>query len=605
MSLPTRFPCRVGWLALIACAAMLVAFIGTGTANARGTHHLRHQSAATLKLSAASKARNRADHALVKAAHVLKRCVHRHHAHCTKQRRALQHAGVRLERAQRHLRRLARQHGRGDRASRVRSAPRISVSGERISWSRVSGVSSYVVMRQVPNQPADYSVTRATSVTPPAVPGVKVRYSVRTNVRGSVWAPWVSITYPSAVTQSPSPAPAPAPAPDPTPAPAPTPTPTPTPAPAPVAAPAITVSGQTVSWNKVGDVSTYVFVTKVPGQTDKYSEVTGTSVTPAAQPGKTVEYSVRTAVDGSAWAVPVTIAYPANPTAPVSNPTPSPLGSMVVGLNAGNYGSSGVTDVKGAVKVVRLDSDLGASAVRMYAAAGERIDLLFSGPYNSGGVSAINADSWVSNTLNFYKSNTDPTTTPWIEVLNEPGGTWFWGSSAISQTNADAYRVLLQKTYAAFHAQYGNAAPKILATFDGSSTTTFGHRWWKPDSGSYVDGIVVHPYGGTSDKSASALGDRQKVLDVHSYTGLPVYATEVGWPTALGMSSTGDSFQWSESDQATNLTNFMDWARSSGAVAAVMYFNYRDYGTNNLYGVVRGDGSHKPAYNSLKAEAAK
>jgi hypothetical protein len=241
----------------------------------------------------------------------------------------------------------------------------------------------------------------------------------------------------------------------------------------------------------------------------------------------------------------------------------------------------------------------------MYAAAGEKIDLLFSGPYNSGGVSAINADQWVSNTLSFYKANTDPGTTPWIEVLNEPGGTWFWGANAISQTNADAYRNLLKKTYDAFHAQYGAAAPKILATFDGSSGTTFGHRWWTAGSAAFVDGIVVHPYGGTSNRTQSALGDRQKVIDTHNYTGLPVSATEVGWPTATGASSTGDSFQWSESDQATNLTNFMDWARGSGAVAMVIYFNYRDYSSNMWYGVIRNDGSKKPAYNALKAEAGK
>jgi hypothetical protein len=279
---------------------------------------------------------------------------------------------------------------------------------------------------------------------------------------------------------------------------------------------------------------------------------------------------------------------------------------MVVGLNAGNYGSSGVTDVEGtAVPAVRLDDELGANALKLYQSAGFKIDLDFSGPYDSGGVGAMNADAWVASKLNFYKTNTDPAKTPWIEVLNEPGGTWFWGSNAISQSNADAYRTLLQKTYDAFHAEYGSSAPKILATFDGTQAITFGQRWWTAGSASFVDGIVVHPYGGTSNRTASALGNRQRVIDVHSLTGKPVYVTEVGWPTALGMSSTGDSFQWSETEQAANVTNFMDWARSTGYVAAVMYFNYRDFGSNNLYGVVRGDGSHKPAYSALRAEALK
>ena len=43
-------------------------------------------------------------------------------------------------------------------------------------------------------------------------------------------------------------------------------------------------------------------MTKVPGQPETFTAVSGTSTTPPAVPGKTVTYSVRTAVDGSAWA---------------------------------------------------------------------------------------------------------------------------------------------------------------------------------------------------------------------------------------------------------------------------------------------------------------
>ena len=234
-----------------------------------------------------------------------------------------------------------------------------------------------------------------------------------------------------------------------------------------------------------------------------------------------------------------------------------------------------------------------------------KIDLNFSGPYNSNGVSGLNAASWVSNTLSFYKANTDPTTTPWVEVLNEPGGTWFWGSNANSQANADAYRSLVQQTYNAFHAAYGSAAPKILASFDGSGGTIWGQRWWTSASAAFVDGIIVHPYGGTGDPTLSAQGNRQRVSDVHAYTGEPIYVTEIGWPTALGLPSTADSLQWSETDQASNLTNFVSWARGTGYVPMVMYYNYHDQSYNELYGVIRNDGTRKPAYYALKAAAGK
>lgn len=88
-------------------------------------------------------------------------------------------------------------------------------------------------------------------------------------------------------------------------------------------------------------------------------------------------------------------------------------------------------------------------------------------------------------------------------------------------------------------------------------------------------------------------------------TGGPIYITEVGWPTAVGKPATGDSLQWTESEQAANVTNFIAWCHGTGYVAEVVYFNYHDFGTKNWYGVVRSDGSHKPSYKALRQAAAK
>ena len=184
---------------------------------------------------------------------------------------------------------------------------------------------------------------------------------------------------------------------------------------------------------------------------------------------------------------------------------------MIVGLDAGNYGSSGASDVRGAVNTVRYDTELGVTGLENFKKAGLRIQLNFSGPYNSGGVCTLNASTWVSETLAFYKANVTPAQTPAIEVLNEPGGSWFWGSGAESSTNAVCYRNLLKKTHEAFHATYGEAAPKILGTLDGPNGLTFGKAWLTSDWASYVDGFIVHPYGGTGSKTSSALGNRALV----------------------------------------------------------------------------------------------
>jgi len=181
MSFRKPFYRRAAWMAVLVCAAWLVAAVATVPASA----HVGHPSKATKRLSAAAKVRNRADHRLVKAAHKLKSCV-RHHGrrHCSKQRHALQHAGIRLERAQRHLRRLARHRGHAGSISYKQAAPVIKVSGQTLRWSAVRGVSSYIFVKKVPGQADNYSVVSKTSITPPAVPGTTVRYGLRTNVAG-------------------------------------------------------------------------------------------------------------------------------------------------------------------------------------------------------------------------------------------------------------------------------------------------------------------------------------------------------------------------------------------------------------------------------------
>jgi exo-beta-1,3-glucanase (GH17 family) len=81
--------------------------------------------------------------------------------------------------------------------------------------------------------------------------------------------------------------------------------------------------------------------------------------------------------------------------------------------------------------------------------------------------------------------------------------------------------------------------------------------------------------------------DTAGVTAAHTDTGKPVWITEVGWPTAVSQPATGDSLQWTELEQAQNIFNFVTWSAKTGYVAAVTIFGYRDYGTNDWYGVER------------------
>jgi hypothetical protein len=385
-------------------------------------------------------------------------------------------------------------------------------------------------------------------------------------------------------------------------------------------APALTLSGDTVSWGASypaselrGAISTAP--RGAAGRQTRYvSLAAGHSWTLVAQPGETLFYGVE--IDGKwdskeikkSWPAasaltptPTPTPTPAPAPAPTPAPAPAPSGGssapMQVGLNESGYGANGASDVASSFKLDRMDMSSTENASDFWT-RGVAVDMDFSGPYNTGGVSAINATSWVQNAVNTFQSECDGSVTncPSLEVLNEPYGSWFWGPNAEDAANEAAYAHLVADTYTAFHNQYGSASPKILAAFDDNS-------WWHgmqaavPNIDSYVDGVTVHPYGGTSSVTSSALGDQALVIAAHQTTGLPIWVTEFGWPT------TGDSMQWNFSQQATNTYNFVTWLRSLGYVSAAIDFNYQDYGTNDFYGVETSSGVKKPAWTAL-SEAA-
>lgn len=281
---------------------------------------------------------------------------------------------------------------------------------------------------------------------------------------------------------------------------------------------------------------------------------------------------------------------------PTPTPTPTPS-SMIVSLNAGGWGPGELTDLKGVVGTLRIDT-ISNSAAAAYAGAGYKVIDDIAGHYSSSGVSAVDPHAVAAEALARWKANPNIAA---IEIMNEPGGNWFWGSNAMSETNISAYATMLRVVSEAF-APYGNARPKLLASYDGGGAkeAEWGARWFKLIDPKWIDGVTVHPYGGTGNRAASALGDRHRVEQAHAGTGMPVWVTEVGWPTAVGQPATGDSLQWSDAEQSANMSGFIKWARSLGYVADVTIFGAHDYGTNNFYGIETSTGAHKVSYTTLK-----
>lgn len=262
------------------------------------------------------------------------------------------------------------------------------------------------------------------------------------------------------------------------------------------------------------------------------------------------------------------------------------------------------TEIKGAVDYVRLDTPSN-SLVATYNSAGLHVLDVIAGPYGTDGVRAIDADAWAKDAVATYRASPNILA---IEILNEPGGSWFWGADALSQSNAIAYAGLLKTVHDAFVSAFGANRPLLIASYDGgySGSNVWGRQVWAADPhvSSYIDGISMHPYGGIEDVASAALGNRAAVAAAHLATGLPVFVTEVGWPTAVGQLATNDSLQWSEADQATNIYDFIQWARDTGYVKAVIVFEYRDADANMAYGITRLDGTHKESFEDLRRAAS-
>jgi hypothetical protein len=498
------------------------------------------------RIRAAGKSARQADHVFVQRARELTRCerVHaRNRAICRTRRQSLQQAGRRLAARQRTLARLV-EKARVASRSASRRAPVIRVSGPTLSWSKVAGVKGYVLARRVPGQADQYSVIATTSVAPPAVPGARVRYSVRTAVSGSAWSRERSIVYPHPLDAGRQ------------------------------AAPVMTASGQGLTWNRVSDVNDYVLLTRVPGQADQYSAVSGTSATPAPVPGRTVTYSLRTAVDGSGWSLDTTVRYPGSAPTPASSPAPDPSssprepssGSFHAGVVAGSALDWELSFIKQlGARDARMEFAIGTPAseiepyVDAYAKAG--IQPLLLATFNGRAptvAEARNLGTWAADfgpNGAFWEGKSYPSGTAVqnIEFGNESSQSYQYPSISGDPNWAKTpFYLDIAKHYALRFAdaqtaiQAANPSVGLLAVGDtpGNWSTWMDSMFQAvPDLGNRVAGWTVHPYGPSGRWERDIDGTIELAKSHGAPDAIPLYVTEYGVASDDGR-CLSDNYGW-------------------------------------------------------------
>jgi len=604
----------------IILACLLVQAISvTATATATPAKHARstHRSVATgarlvppaLKATAARK--RQADRNLVARAKGVKRCLRtnpRHPNRCRSARRALQRAGVRLTRIERRLAKVAGagsgtasaaasrsgRHGYnyGLRAARV--APTLTVSGQKLSWNRVDNINNYVLLIRVPNEAVQYSVVTGTSMTPPPVPGETVSYSVRTSTEGSSWSAEKSITYAAAkeieklkapeeikITEKPTEKKAPEEV----------------KAPEKVntqAAPELVVSGEKLVWNSIAGVTTYVLVTKVPGKTEQFTEVSGTSITPAAVPGVTVHYSVRTAVEGSVLSPEVAITYPAA-TPPKTEgsggggSTGSGQQQFIDGINDPLYNETTTKELVGAgITGARTGGTSQLAGIKSAGYVMADTDDIVGDTTDESPLSGVNISSWTSSTLKEVETASADGV-----VLMEVGNEMFLKDESAHE--GQRYGEMYLSLYNAVQSSSVAGKVKLLANSYGAS--------WLADmlkaSSSLktdVQGFTMHPYGLPHENNSGNWGPGALEAEHAEAVSLGFAHTEY-WATEYGveLGGSGANGASTEAIKAEHIEQVYKELIATGYVAGIYYYQVGDDGTggNGKWGLVEPSGAER------------
>jgi Glycosyl hydrolase catalytic core len=294
----------------------------------------------------------------------------------------------------------------------------------------------------------------------------------------------------------------------------------------------------------------------------------------------------------------------------VTQPPSAVLGADTMLVGADIYQLSptsqhdGVTagpDVSAVVNTVRMAGTeqaayspaLPNSAIEAWEALGEKV-IITDGSGNKNGIAAESPAAWGARCVERTKAHPAA-----IEVGNEVYGSWFWGPNATTEAAANAYIADLKACREAEDKAYGRGNyPPLLASTEGGEKAGWTKMLAAKGLAQYADGVAVHPYFAREPRSSALLGHRDRVLEVHSITGLPVWVTEVGWTTT---SQPAPYLQFSPTEQAESITGFIAWAKAQGTstVAAVCVYAYEERGEG--YGLVDNNWQHKPAYAALKA----
>ena len=185
---------------------------------------------------------------------------------------------------------------------------------------------------------------------------------------------------------------------------------------------------------------------------------------------------------------------------------------------------------------------------------------------------------------------------------------WDAHTGRTTEGSADDYVAFARGVYPAIKA----SNPDAVVLSGGITTLGLSHGWMERffalGGAAFVDGLSLHPYNfdqGTAHTPEAAIAeiDRVNVLAASAGRMLPIYVTELGYPTFTGRGGV------SRDTAAAYLARFMLLASTRSYVAGVWWYGLRDQGTDpankeHNFGVLDAALRTKPAGEALRSVSA-
>jgi hypothetical protein len=577
------------------------------------------------------------------------------------------------------------------------SPPVLAVLLHAVVWNTIPAATSYKVALSNSARGAGGRVTRYLSIAPIAgevqfyVPALEPGETVYVGVSADGGLTWseheVTITAPGpAPEQPPEPEPAPEtgpkttptpppesgpePAPKPTPEPEPeeepeptppvesnpepTPTPPPEPAPKPsIPAPVLSVEGQTLTWTAIPNATSYELVTitgSTPERERTYRTLTGTSFTPPAVQGQTVDYRLAAIVAGTRgpWASKVSITYPPattppggseptpppvksppTPTPPVESPpapsppvespppvtvpptevelpAPSPIASgKIIGANDGSGWGAGPakTIVAGHITWDRIELGGSSQAVTASLSDGFHVLGIVGNLADGTPLSSAEPNAWAAEVVSQLKAN------PGVSIAEAGNEMYYKGNVANPVQYGRMYLAAVEAMKAA-----GIHTPLLFNMFGdyGNSSDARGGGWLH-DAVAGVPGLAAairanglssHPYGALNENwddingVLAVVGQEAVALSVLGAIP-PIYITEFGY----SLNNCGEFIgACSQQEQATKMRAAYTLLLADPHVAGIWWYQSHDDSIGQ-YGFMNNDNTTRPSFTTLSSIA--